>query len=194
MREKIDVLAAVCEKLSVGQREPAEQLLANGYPFRPEPVRKLAHGPIEATRVFVRDGFVDRYTGARLIYPPVLRVISAALPEAFPFDSHWRAAVTHSAYWEVGATIDHVVPLSLGGADDESNWVTTSMARNFSKMNWTLEYLGWQLHPPGAIGEWDGLLRWFLTYTAARPRLVAKGNMRQWHRAAQSAAADGQVP
>jgi HNH endonuclease len=60
-----------------------------------------------------------------------------------------RHLLAPPAFWEVGATIDHVVPVTRGGADDESNWVTTSMARNSAKMNWTLEELGWTLHPPG---------------------------------------------
>jgi hypothetical protein len=63
------------------------------------------------------------------------------------------------------------------------------MARNFAKMNWTLEYLGWQLHPAGRITDWDGLLSWFMTYAASHPELVARGNMRQWHRAATGAIA-----
>lgn len=184
MPERIDVIAAVCDELAQDRAEAAERRLARDYAFHSEEPRRRSYGPIEATRVFVRDGFIDRYAGSRLIFPPVLRVISIALPKAFPFDSHWRTAVTHAAYWEVGATIDHVVPVTLGGPDDASNWVTTSMARNFAKMNWTIEFLGWQLHPAGNLADWDGLLHWFLEYTASRPQLVAKGNLRLWHRAA----------
>jgi len=187
MNDRIDVLTAVCDHLMLGQVQDAERRIASDYPFRAEPARKRSYRQLESTRVFMRDGFVDRYTGARLIYPPVLRVISAQLRSAFPFDPHWRTAVTHSAYWEVGATIDHVVPVTLGGRDDYSNWVTTSMARNFAKMNWTLEYLGWELWPPGELSSWDGLVHWFLEYTDTHPELVAKGNLRQWHRAARLA-------
>ena len=184
MADRIDVLIAVCNELTADRRHEAEMALEQGYPFVPEAAQKRSYRQLESTRVFMRDGFIDRYTGAKLIYPPVLRLISAQLPMHFPFDPHWRTAVTHSAYWEVGATVDHVVPVTLGGADDDSNWVTTSMARNFAKMNWTLEYLGWKLYPSGSLSDWDGLLNWYLTYTERRPLLVAKGNMRQWHRAA----------
>jgi hypothetical protein len=48
----------------------------------------------------------------------------------FPFHPNWKTEATHPAYWEVGATIDHMVPVTLGGADEPANWVTTSMARN----------------------------------------------------------------
>ena len=40
-------------------------------------------------------------------------------------------------------TIDHVIPVARGGADDESNVVTTSMLRNSAKSNWLLDEVGW---------------------------------------------------
>jgi hypothetical protein len=92
--------------------------------------------------------------------------------------------VTHPAYWEVGATIDHLVPVSRGGPDDESNWVTTSRARNSAKGNWTLAELGWSLREPGDLKIWDGLIHWFLDYANEHPEVVKAASMRQWHRAA----------
>ena len=143
---------------------------------------------MESTPVFVRDGFIDRYTGERLVFPPVLRVLSSILPSDFPYHPNWKTDLTHPAYWELGATIDHVVPVSRGGKDDESNWVTSSMARNFAKMNSTLEELGWALLPPGDVREWDGLLSWFVLHAEAHPEVCATGSMRQWHRAAKAVA------
>jgi hypothetical protein len=58
------------------------------------------------------------------------------------------------------------------------------MARNSAKMNWTLEELGWTLHPPGNFGEWNGLLHWFLEYTASHAYLMGNPLVRRWHRAA----------
>lgn len=189
MLEKAAVIAEVCSVLIHGAPHAAASLLQREYPFAPEPVTKRKYGERQSTRVFIRDGFRDRYTGERLIFPPVLRMLSLALPNEFPYHPNWRTDVTHPAYWEVGATIDHLVPVTRGGADDESNWVTTSMARNSAKMNWTLAELGWTLHPPGDFREWDGLLRWFLDFTAARPAMLVNTSIRQWHRAALQAAA-----
>ena len=115
----------------------------------------------------------------------MLPVLSAALPADLPYHPNWKTALTHPAEWELTATIDHVVPMSRGGTDDESNWVTTSMVRNGAKLNWTLEELGWARHPPGEMRDWDGMIRWFLEYTATHPEVVASGAMRQWHRAAK---------
>lgn len=166
--EKADVLAATCRALEAGGAAEAERVLAEGYPFRPEPIVRRQYGPIQATRVFARDGFVDRYTGHRVVFPPVLRALSYALPQAFPFHPAWKTDVMHSAYWEIGATIDHLVPVTRGGTDTESNWMTASMASNSAKMNWTLEELGWTLHPPGDLEIWDGLLGWFLRERSTR--------------------------
>lgn len=189
MVEKSTVIDAVCRALSDGADEAAASLLRRDYPFAPESITKRRYGAIDATRIFVRDGFLDRYTGERLVFPPVLRVISSALPAEFPFHPNWKTDVTHPAYWEIGATIDHLVPVSRGGADDASNWVTTSMARNSAKMNWTLDELGWSLRPAGDFREWDGLIRWFLEYTSTHREIIGNASVRQWRRAAELAIA-----
>src|SRR6266498_799186 len=187
MAGKSDVIAEVCRLLAAGNAQPARDHLASDYPFAPDAISKRAYGPTQATRVFVRDGFIDRYSGDRLVFPPVLRVISMALPAECPFHPNWKNDVTHSAFWEIGATVDHLVPVTRGGADDEPNWMTTSMARNSAKMNWTLAELGWSLHPPGDVKAWDGLLPWFLDYADEHREVLSNSMVRQWHRAGLSA-------
>jgi len=182
--QKAEVIAAVCRSIGGGDTASASSLLRRDYPFTPGPMTQRRYGALESTRVFARDGFIDRYTGERLIFPPVLRALSSKLPEEFPFHPNWKTDVTHPAFWEIGATVDHLVPVSRGGADDESNWVTTSMARNSAKMNWTLDDLGWTIHPPGPFAEWDGLLRWFVDFASSEPGCVSNASMRQWHAAA----------
>ena len=78
--ERSEVLAAVCHALTENAPVEAAGLLRRDYPFAPDPVTKRRYGPVESTRVFVRDGFLDRYTGERLVFPPVLRVLSEMLP------------------------------------------------------------------------------------------------------------------
>ena len=91
---------------------------------------------------------------------------------------------THMVYWELIPTIDHLVPIARGGADNEKNWVTTSMLHNSAKSNWTLEELGWQLVPPGDLKQWDGFLGWFVTYLHQQQSHLADKYIRRWHRAA----------
>lgn len=185
--EKTEVIAAVCAALSDGGTAQAVSMLNLHYPFAPQPVSKRRYGPIESTRVFIRDGFIDRYSGERLIYPPVLRLLSSVLPEAFPYHPNWKTDVTHPAYWEVAATVDHLVAVTRGGTDNEANLFTTSMAHNFAKMNWTLEELGWNLRPVGDLNEWDGLIHWFIEYASTHTELFGNSSLKQWLRAARLA-------
>jgi hypothetical protein len=103
MPEKSAVIADVCRALAEGGVEEAVSIAKRDYPFAPEPIIKRNYGPIESTRLFVRDGFIDRYTGERLIFPPVLRILSLKLPAVFPYHPYWKTDVTHPSHWEVGA-------------------------------------------------------------------------------------------
>jgi hypothetical protein len=143
------------------------------------------------TAVFVRDGFIDRYRGGRLVFPAALRLLSRYLPRAFPFQRHWKMSACHIAYWELCATIDHVVPKALGGTDSETNWVSCSMLTNNIKANWTLEELQWQLQPAGQIGEWDGLLGWFIRQVANDQAVLQDPYIKRWHNAAGRVGAEG---
>jgi hypothetical protein len=89
-----------------------------------------------------------------------------------------------AVYWELFPTVDHIVPIARGGADDETNWATTSMLRNSAKSNWTLQELGWQLVPAGDLREWDGLLAWFVEFLKRNQSNLADKYISRWHRAA----------
>ena len=141
-------------------------------------------------QVFLRDGFVDRYTGKRLVLPGTLRVIGYLLPNAFPMHPNWRMAESHIAFWELFPTVDHVVPVARGGVDDKSNWVCTSMLKNQAKGHWTLEELGWDLQPAGRLDDWDGMTTWFFEYSESHPDLVNESRyLSRWKRAAGRALA-----
>jgi hypothetical protein len=184
--EKSKVIAEVCSALTSGAPDRAVSLAKRDYPFASEPIVKRKYGQLQSTRLFIRDGFVDRYTGERLVFPPVLRLLSSVLPAEFPYHPNWKTDLTHPSYWEIGASVDHLIPVTRGGADDESNWMTTSMARNFAKSNWTLGELGWTLHPAGTFSDWDGLMGWFLQYTADKPDALIP-SLEGWHKAAKQA-------
>src|SRR6185295_1085945 len=190
-KEKVVTIAAVRAALDLGNRNEAAELLRSKYPFAPQPSRRKTLGPLRCSEIFVRDGFIDRYSGDRLIFPPVLRVLSALMPDEFPYHPAWKTDCTHPAYWEVGATVDHLVPVVAGGSDASENLVTTSMALNSVKQNWSLEHLGWKLVSPGRLCDWDGGLLWFLQFTAGHPDVVMGSTMQQWQRAARAAAGQG---
>ena len=187
MADKSAVIQAVCAAVANGD-EPVAAGLIRRYPLTAEQASVRKYGKEVLVQVFVRDGFLDRYTGERLIFPPVLRLLSLILPAEFPYHPNWKTTVTHPAFWELGATIDHVMPVTRGGTNHESNLVTTSMVRNSAKLNYTIEELGWRLHDPGSFDEWDGLIPWFLQYPAIDTGLLQNELMRRWHRAWHRAA------
>lgn len=190
MPNEADVIARVCAELARDRTADAASVIRSEYPFVPATVTSRDCGPLDATRVFVRDGFVDRYSGRRLVFPAVLRILSALMPVEFPFHPNWRTDVTHRAYWVLQPTIDHLVPVTHGGADEPANWVTTCQVLNSAKGNWTLEELGWHLHPPGDVREWDGMMGWALRYAAAHPAVASGSSVRTWIRAAQRVMAE----
>jgi len=185
MKTKAESIKTICEVLLSRGAFEASGIARQEYPFVPPPpavVRR--HTEAQALRVFVRDGFVDRYSGDLLVFPPVLRVLTALLPDDFPFHRNWKMEETHQAYWELYPTLDHIVPVARGGEDHEDNIVSTSMLRNSTKANSTLEELGWSLHAPGDVKLWDGLLGWCTEFVENDERLLKDKYIGRWHRAA----------
>jgi len=187
MRTKAEAIKSICEALASRGASAAAEVARQEYPFvpaLPEATRK--HSETQSLRVFLRDGFVDRYSGGLLVFPPVPRVLTSLLPDEFPFHRNWRMEETHPAYWELFPTLDHVVPVARGGRDDEDNVVSTSMLRNSAKANSTLEELGWSIHPPGDIRHWDGMLAWFVEFVGRNKTLLDNSYISRWYRAALS--------
>jgi hypothetical protein len=182
--DKAAVLESVCQALCREDAAAASDLIRSGYPFLPLTREGRRYTESQSVRVFTTDGFIDRYSGKRLVFPGVLRLLSQLLPLEFPFHPNWKMSETHPAYWELFPTIDHVVPITRGGVDSEANWVTTSMLMNGAKANWTLTELGWSLHAPGSLAEWDGLMGWFLKFIDSKKTVLEDAYLRRWHRAA----------
>ena len=185
MTDRSDILASVCARIEDGRLADAAAILVREYPFTQMANISRRYSAIRCMRVFVRDGFIDRYSGARLIFPGTLRLIATIFPTEFPFHNNWRTDACHFAFYELFPTIDHLIPVSRGGADCEDNWVSTSMVRNAAKANFTIEELGWRLLPLGNISEWDGLTGWFLRQFESRSDLRKSVYLRRWAEAAR---------
>jgi hypothetical protein len=184
MEDKSAVLADVCAALADGQDVGAAGILNERYPFV-SLVNSGRNISLPARqRVFKRDGFIDRYSGARLVFPGTLLLVSKRLPEQFPYQTNWRMDSCHIGFWELFPTVDHVMPVSRGGADSEDNLVTTSQIRNSAKANFTLNELGWSLCDPGRPEEWDGLTEWFVAQVRRNPAILSDNYLKRWHAAA----------
>lgn len=156
------ILQNITSALLNHQTDNAKNILNNEYPFAGVQAKKRKYSESMKLRIFLRDGFIDRYTGKKLVFSGMLRLISLLMPEEFPYHPNWKMDQCHIAYWQLSPTLDHIFPVARGGLDDESNWVTTSMISNAQKDQWTLEELGWELLPAGDLAEWDGLINAFI--------------------------------
>ncbi len=182
--ERSGTIEKACRLITAKDVVRASQVIATEYPFSPSQKSGRTYTPRVMARIFARDGFIDRYRGTRLIFPPVLRLLSHYLPAEFPYHKNGKMTEGHMAYWELFPTIDHVVPVAGGGADSEGNWVCCSMLTNSIKSNWTLEQLQWQLLPSGDLAEWDGMVGWFVRQVSADPSVLGNAYIKRWHGAA----------
>jgi len=131
--------------------------------------------PNRLALLHARDGYRDRYTGVRVIAPIVLQLLGhekhGPLKGVLPYHvngGRGKPAVSgarmicHQAGFELYASYEHVRPISVGGADELSNLVTSTLDTNAEK--------GTETWVPsiarGLLEEWDGLTGWFLDYTA----------------------------
>jgi hypothetical protein len=183
-RDYSKVIRDACRCIEAGDREGAEHAINERYPFVPLVKGKRQYTPRQMTEVFVRDGFIDRYRGTRLVYPPALRVLSIYMPAAFPYHKNGKMDSGHIAYWELFPTIDHIDPVAREGPDHKENWVCCSMLTNSIKSNWTLDQLGWELLPGGAIAEWDGMIGWFIKQMGKDKALNEVPYLKAWFSAA----------
>ncbi len=185
--EKLDAIQNACQLIDAGDIAGAGSVINAKYPFVPLSKAGRVYTPRVMTKIFVRDGFIDRYRGNRLVYPPALRLLSHYLPDAFPYHKNGKVSVGHIAYWELFPTVDHIKPVALEGPDNEGNWVCCSMLTNSIKSNWTLEQLRWSHFPPGDFSAWDGMISWFLKRAREDDQVLASPYIQRWYRAAMSA-------
>jgi len=184
MDEITNTIELACQELEGGNVVGAKRLIQEQLPFEACSNVGRNYGELQKLVVFVRDGFIDRYSGNRLVFPPVLKVLSNTMPLLFPYHLNWKMSECHIAYWKLSPTLDHIVPVSRGGKDDMSNWVSTSQLRNSAKSNWLLEELDWKLFEPGNLEEWDGMLGWFMRYVQDNRPMLNDHYIEKWHKAA----------
>ena len=178
------VIQSVASLLLESKTDEASSLICDEYPFDYSEAGTRKYTVNQKYEQFCKDGFIDRYSGERLVNPGLLKVISVYLPKAFPYHPHWKMSETHIAYWELTPTIDHIVPVALGGADDTNNWITTSMVHNSIKSNWTLEQIGWEIHSIEQSSDWDGLTSEFVKLVEKDISLCEDSYIRKWYNAA----------
>ena len=122
--------------------------------------------------LFARDGYRCRFCGCRVVLPGVRKIMSATLPGAIPWGQK-KADYSHGAFYAMSASLDHVVPHSAGGTNEEENLVTACWTCQFGRDHFLLEEVGLldpRARPPVNDG-WDGLGR--LLTRAVTPTAIA---------------------
>lgn len=198
-QSKAASIAHVCTLLSEGKNQAALDFLRDQCVAQPVAIpaslskrainlpagrTQRRYSSEQKTRLFLRDGFADRYSGEPLVFPGVLRLLSYLFPETFPYHPNWKYTVCHAWYWELYPTVDHV---DSAGDDSEENWVTTSMIWNLKKSNIALQEHGWHLREVTTSSHWDGLIGWYGQYISLHPELLSVPALKQWSKAANKA-------
>lgn len=179
---KIEAIELSALKLLQQNLSEAKTIIHNEYPFRKITAQGRNYSDKEKMEQFIRDGFIDRYSGKKLVNSGILKVLSHYMPETFPYHSHWKMEECHNAYWEFVPTVDHIYPVALGGADSMENWATTSMLHNSIKSNWTLEQLEWKLYDAGDYSQYDGLTGLFMKLVRADEELLKDTYIKRWYK------------
>ncbi|MBR5262462.1 MAG: HNH endonuclease [Clostridia bacterium] len=184
--DKAQILKNISKLLLESKTEEARTVIQNEYPHKHIELKTRSYTLKEKMEQFLRDGFIDRYTGKRLVNPGLLKIISYYFPEEFPYDPHWKMTKTHRAYWDLIPTIDHIVPIAQGGVDNPNNWATTSMKNNSVKSNYSLEEINWELYPGGSLREWDGLTGLFIEIVDKNNDLLKDAYIKSWYKVSKS--------
>ena len=159
----------------------AEKIINEKYPFTPVKSSGRNYTVKQMVTQFFSDGFIDRYSGKRLVNPGILRGMSEILPKVFPYQAHGKTDECHMAYWDFQPTIDHIYPVSLGRKDTYENWATTSMKNNLIKNKFTLKQLGWTLKDKGDIRNWDGLSKTFIEIVEQDKSLLSISRVKSYY-------------
>ena len=186
-RDKSIIISNIAAMLLENNKTAAEAIIHQEYPHTYFEIEKRTYTLTEKMLQFINDGFIDRYTGKKLLNPGILKIISHYFPNDFPYHPHWKMTETHIAYWELIPTLDHIYPLARGGADTMENRVTTSMKNNSIKSNYTIEEIQWNLYPKGSIADWDGLTDVFLKLVHNNKELLEDPYIKNWYNASKTA-------
>jgi len=181
--DHIDIILKAAECIKIGKKEDARSIITNEYQHISVSYAKRLMTIYEKLKIYINDGFIDRYSGKRLLFPNVLRIFTYELGGDFPFHQNWKMSGCHIAYWEMIPTYDHVIPIARGGKDISENIITTSQIMNSRKSNFLVEEIDFKIYPKGNMLEWDGMISWYKEYLKNNSDILKDNYIFQWNKA-----------
>lgn len=95
--DKVSAIKFSALSILDGRIDNAKNIINKEYPFKKIIPEGRNYTDKEKYEQFVRDGFIDRYSGEKLVNPGMLKVLSFYMPDVFPYQSHWKMEECHNA-------------------------------------------------------------------------------------------------
>ena len=93
----VRAIAETCVALSEGNFDKGREIISEKYPHKKPLKPRKSFTKKEQLKIFLRDGFIDRYSGDPLIFPGVLCILSCLVSDVFPYHAHGNMAKCHQA-------------------------------------------------------------------------------------------------
>lgn len=80
-KEKIEIIDKASKLLLNNNKEEAIKTINDQYKFEYKKIQKRSYSDSQKFKIFMRDGFIDRYNGEKLLNPGILKVFSTYFPK-----------------------------------------------------------------------------------------------------------------
>jgi hypothetical protein len=119
-------------------------------------------------RIWYRDGWTCRYCGEPVFFAPTLKILDRRSPGHGYYHPHGKGREILPLFQWRWASVDHIVPHSRGGSDDEDNFVTACWQCNLRLRDSPIESKPIPSSPPGDTSQyaWDGFASIYVQLTA----------------------------
>ena len=111
--DKITTIKQSAKSILTGNIESAKNLINKEYPFKKLKPEGRSYTDKEKYEQFVRDGFIDRYTGEKLVNPGLLKVLSYYSRMHFHIRAigRWKNVTVPTGNWSQQLTTSFLLPL-----------------------------------------------------------------------------------
>ena len=128
-----DSLSAIVDAVIDGD-DDAFNAAYDALPLTPERAApRGVMGDHQKKHIYERDHYQCRYCGRRLVLSDVLALLGRIDPVRFLWHRNWKTGSIHPTFPVTIPTVDHKVPVVLGGTDDDDNLVTACWPCNQRK-------------------------------------------------------------